>query len=476
MSLLERALLILTAHLVVPASATLASGAFLFFLIEVRGLYMPGSAALRFIGGCFVVATVLTERYVVTHDSPARGRLYAAALIGVTFVAMAAQAGGAVAHMLVLLPVWWVASRLTRKLSFDRDLDDLPHGDPAVALARVMLLALVVFAACEPLVMGASPAVTRRAFQSLLLFLLGGGVLLAAASALGTMRHVIDRRGFLRHSVLPFRVLLGMVLSLVLLAGALATPGLRLEGEGAHRVHLVRSRTGVSTPSSDDVAEGGKGSASLPPSEKPKLAKGGKRSRQRGCGGPVATLVAGLMQVARPIAWALAALTGLLLLVSLAVALKNASRARGFGLRDRLAELGRALGDRLRAALPRRSAPAEPEPELPPLDTLAEAPPRAAVRAAYAHFLALLGRHGHSRAPEHTTQDTLAHLPSSLRPAAGDARRLTELYRQAAYGGRELSSGAREDALAALDGLVGVGARMPGSPTMTERHHENPEM
>ncbi|HEV7784072.1 MAG TPA: hypothetical protein VGQ28_01980, partial [Thermoanaerobaculia bacterium] len=52
-----------THHVLVPAAVIAMVASMLFYLVDVRSAFLGGGPALKWIGFCFAVATVLIERY-----------------------------------------------------------------------------------------------------------------------------------------------------------------------------------------------------------------------------------------------------------------------------------------------------------------------------------------------------------------------------------------------------------------------------
>ena len=84
---------------------------------------------------------------------------------------------------------------------------------------------------------------------------------------------------------------------------------------------------------------------------------------------------------------------------------------------------------------------------------LESAPPRDAVLGAYGRMLDALEVLDHPRSPEHTPLDLLARWPAPWRDGRAAARRLTDVYLQAAYAPDAVPEAARREALTALADL-----------------------
>ncbi len=125
------------------------------------------------------------------------------------------------------------------------------------------------------------------------------------------------------------------------------------------------------------------------------------------------------------------------------------------GRRKKVAGRWRSLLDRLSGLLPR---PRRRDP-LAGLDDLLERPSREAVLATYHRFLILLESLGHTRPERATPYEILDGLPPHLEHLEGPARTLTDLYVLAAYSAEPVEHGARERAITALQEIREVMAR-----------------
>src|SRR6185436_17109298 len=116
----------LTHHVVVPAAVIAMASSFLFFLVDLRSAFLGGGPALQWIGFCFVVATVLNERYGRSAGADAHlQRFFTLALAGATAVVLLlspwetppGSLGEKLANLLILAVVWHFATRVARELS-----------------------------------------------------------------------------------------------------------------------------------------------------------------------------------------------------------------------------------------------------------------------------------------------------------------------------------------------------------------------
>ncbi|UCH92806.1 MAG: hypothetical protein JSV88_21260, partial [Candidatus Aminicenantes bacterium] len=277
----------ITSHIIVPAAIIIMVGAFLFYLLEVRSVFLGGSAPLKQIGLCFAAATVLIARYGKVYAIRQRQMVYTGILAAATFFAMVKFAGGGVnflVNLLVVLAVWRFASSLTNSLNIEEEkktdehrlygverlkheeverkfgLKSEPHspgpakeekkskkffdfwgkgvdahGNPSAAVARLAALAIVAFALGEPILLAGAPEIGMRALVTVMVFLLAAGVVLAAGSAMGTYRHTLKSGGEASLGMVPGRITIALFLVLVILAAGLTMPGIKYKGSGVLR-------------------------------------------------------------------------------------------------------------------------------------------------------------------------------------------------------------------------------------------------
>ncbi len=301
-------------HAVIPAATIAMVAALLFFLLDVRSVFLTDTEALKWIGFCFVVATVLIARYGRTSAKAERQGCYTVALAGATVTAMTVRSAahpsgdfvGLLANLLIILVVWRFATRLTDRLSFEgtrdshvafaplrgdpeprlygterlaleqwkevHDVAPAPAagsdrgrrqkggdggGNPVAPVARLAAVGLLAFALGEPFLLAGPPAAGERALGAMVVFLLAAGVVLAAGSGLGTLHRVRRFGGQASLGMLPGRVASAAALMVVLSALALAMPGLETRGSGALRPKPPES----GRPGGDSgEADGGEGS------------------------------------------------------------------------------------------------------------------------------------------------------------------------------------------------------------------------
>jgi hypothetical protein len=518
----EGPITLFTRHVVVPAAIIAMVTAFLFYLLEVRSLYLGATHAFKQVGLCFAAATVLIARYgrinpgsgAVPRGDPsisprkdpfaALGEIndnqgcYTLVLGLVTLAFMLQRSSGVslIPNVLIVGAVWRFATGVTRALSLEGDLESQPkqrrlyglerlrlerfqarmreergpawggrvrpergpegpdsHGNPVAAVARLAALALLVFALGEPFLLGGPPDVAERALAAVIVFLFSTGLVLAAGSAAGTLRHTVRSGGRVSPSVLPARLGVAALLSVAVLAAALAIPGLQFKGQGRPRAMNLAGKTG----SGDGQTDGRQSSQARPdaeegaarPDRKGDEPDGGEGRDDAADSGPVNPAGAGLVQALGSLGKLLRIPFLLGILLALLLALRK--------LRPYLPS-GSDLLARLRAWLSRfrRERIPPPPPVVDPfadLGALAALPPRDAVLAAYHRLLAALEQAGHPRPQRTTPYEHLNGLPPRLKPIAAAAQTLTELYVLSAYGDSEATEGDRDRALAALAGM-----------------------
>jgi hypothetical protein len=482
-------------HVIVPAAIIAMVAAFLFYLLEVRSVLGLGDpyreTAFKQVGLCFAAATVLIARYGRVHSSfnDQNHGCYTAALAIATLLFMIQSSGGAgfLVSVLIITAVWRFATGVTRALSLEGEIDPfLPpqrrlyglerlrfeafrkqqqdekgaawgtlgevsrrrpdgHGNPVAAVARLAALALLGFAVGEPFLLRAAPEVAERALADVIVFLFSTGIVLAAGSAAGTLRHTLRAGGRVSPSVLPARIALAAFLAVLVLAAALAVPGVHFRGTGGLQWTDRPGETGTSDSRTDGrQSSDGKSDAQEEP--------GGDRGRApqpkpsgRGRPSPAPSVV--------PLVNVLSALGKLLLIpLVLAILVLAFLAIRYFrpalpSVRDLLARL-RAW---LRARFPERKPP--PAPAVDPfadLWTLNSLPPRDAVLAAYGRLLLALEQAGHPRAERTAPYEHLSALPKRLGTVEAPAREITDLYALVAYGDGPVDDGQRTLVIAAL--------------------------
>ena len=491
----------LTHHVAVPVALIAMVAAFLSYLVDVRSTFVGAGPQLKWIGFCFAVATVLIERHRRSSGGENFEGHYTIALGLATVSVMMIEPwetrpvglGERVANLLIIAAVWRFATQVTKGMSPEvgrpgwtpsrlygverlraeaiqrqraletgaapprvKPAPEIPPN-PAAAIGRLAALALVAFALGEPFLLRATPEIGVRALAAVIVFLFSTGIVLAAGSSLDAHRRVENEGGWVSPHLVPARMALAGVLLAVVLAAALAVPGLQFQGTG--RLRAPRTNGSRSAQAPEKGLDGKRGPQDAgKPGEGEKSSTGDAGSSQPpppALTGPAAELVRLLSAAGKwlllPVVLALIA-AGLWLLVRLLPLLAGRWGRMTKGLRDLL----RRLLGRLRWS--RRSpggavAPGDPFAKLESLSLLA---PRDAVLAAYQRFLLLLEVSGYARPSKSTPYEVLHALPFSFRGIAEPVAALTELYVQAAYSEEPLDPGDGERALFLLKGMRGV--------------------
>ncbi|MCP5047129.1 MAG: hypothetical protein GY940_08145, partial [bacterium] len=279
--LLKSLALRITNHIIVPASIILMVAAFLFYLLDVRSVYLTATDSLKQIGFFFAAATVLIARYGKGETIGERQTLYTGILAVATFFTMMKFSGkgiGIIVNLAVIFVVWKFATAVTDKLDlveeekepepqsffgvervhhqelerkfnlrrpnrFDREgkkeksEKKVPgghdaHGNPSASVARLAVMAVIAFALGEPVLLAGPPEVGQRALAAVIVFLLSTGIVLAASSAAGTFRHTIQSGGKASLGMVPVKICIAIVLLAALLAVGLSVPGIKYQGSG----------------------------------------------------------------------------------------------------------------------------------------------------------------------------------------------------------------------------------------------------
>ncbi len=513
-------------HVVIPAATIAMVSALLFYLVDVRSVFLSGSERLKWVGFCFVAATVLTARYGRTSASAERQGCYTSALAAAMIAAMtlspwANPSGGLaepVANLVIILVVWRFATRLTERLSFEglgkadrkprlygverlrleqwqREHDptssgsgvegDDGAGDPVVPVARLVAVGLVVFALGEPFLLAAPPAVGERALGAMIVFLLAAGTVLAAGAGLGALQRVRSLGGEASLGMLPGRIASAGVVMVLLLALALAMPGFEYQGSGALRRPAAEDGApGDGDPSeqADEAEEAGE--AEQPPGDRQRgdeSSSDGERhesesaDRSPGRSGTSLSMIGQLAELGKWLRLLMIAVAAILALWGVWRLLSRLGAARRWlaaSLGSLLRRLRAGLGDlyrRLRAGFASffgRRRPAHPARRIEPFadwDALRRLPPRQAVVAAYGRLLAAFELLEHPRPERQTPYEFLASVPARLKRFAGPAGSLTEAYVKAAYSGADVGDADRREAFAALEEIKALVDARPDS-------------
>lgn len=500
-------------HIVVPAAVILMVGAFLFYLLDVRSVFLTGTGALKRIGFCFAAAAVLIARYGKVHAIRERQMLYTGILGVATFFAMMKFSGGGInyfVNLLVIAAVWRFATGVTNNLhveeeekikpvehrlygverlhheemerKFDLKPDPLAprekpakeekkkrkkgffgtggdaHGNPSAAVARLAVIAVITFALGEPALLSGPPEAGQRALVAVIIFLLATGVVLAAGSAAGTFRHTLKSGGNASLSMVPVKITLAVLLMVILLAAALTVPGITYRGSGYWRPGQHDKSGSMKGEEDYKSKPGDRDEQEL----KRHLEEGSRRSGQksrksrRQGEGPSATqsifnFFAGIGKLLIiPLVLVFIGMV-IYVLVKLWPGLKSWRP----GIKGRLRGLLEKLKSLFRFGRGRGGGdePDEKDP-LEALNTIHGLPPREAILTAYSCLLAFFHRLGHQRPPRLTPYEYLDSLPERFAGLAAPARKLTDLYVNTAYSTGSPTSSDSKEALTAIFKLL----------------------
>ncbi len=497
-------------HVVVPAAVIAMVASLLSYLVDVRSAFLGGGPQLKWIGFCFAAATVLIERYAHREGEKELQGCYSVSLgIATVFVMLVEPwetrpvgLGEKVANLLIIAAVWHLARGVTRGLSPEEGrpalrtsrlygLDRLRAeawqrkkeeqtgaqppvkkkapaipANPAMAVARLAAFALLAFAVGEPVLLGATPQTGIRALAAVVVFLFATGVVLAAGSGLDALRRAEWAGGMVSPALVPVRAAFAGALLIVVLAAALAVPGLQFQGSGRLRPPAAHGSGAEADRGYQQADQAGKLGRERPPDQQAERGpdsqqgdpRGDPNSREQTAGitGPAASLIRLLTAAGKWLIIPLVLVIALAALWALSRLWPNLA-----GWRGRMGERWRSLLNRLaalldrfrRSANPRSQAAGDPLANLEVLDSL---PSRDAVLAAYHRFLDLLESRGYPRPVKSTPYEVLNALPFDFRHLADPARGLTELYVQAAYSGEPVEPGAGQQAIFILKGMRGL--------------------
>jgi len=481
----------ITSHIIVPAAIIIMVGAFLFYLLEVRSVFLGGSAPLKQIGFCFAAATVLIARYGKVYAIRQRQMVYTGLLAFATFLAMTRFAGGAanfLVNLLVILTVWRFASGLTNSLNIEEEeqkndehrlygVERLKHeelqrkfdlepnryafkpdqeeekktkkflgiwgkgvdayGNPSAAVARLAVIAIFAFALGEPFLLAGPPEIGLRALVTVIVFLLAAGIVLAAGSAMSTYRHTLKSGGNASLGMVPGRIAIAVFLLFMILAVALTVPGIKYKGSGILQPQQFEKTGGkgkgreVSQEKTRSPEED-ELKKELEPVENEKQSQSSRRSQ--GGGSSPEESIFGLFAQLGKILLIPVILIFIGIFIFVVIKLWPMLKGMGLGIGDRL----RKLLEKLRSMLSfrRRKEASEVLPRKDPLAALERIhtfPPREAILASYLCLLAFFEKLGHKRLDRLTPYEFLNSLPERLKNLAAPARYLTDVYVSTAY-------------------------------------------
>ena len=493
----------ITNHIIVPTAIILMVGAFLFYMLDVRSVYLPaGTGALKRIGICFAAATVLIARYGKVHAIRERQVMYTGLLSIATFIAMMKFSGGGInypVNLLVVAAVWRFATGVTNNLhveedekkkhqeqrlygverlhheemerKFDlkadrfspREKPEKPeakkkkkgffgassdaHGNPSAAVARLAVFAVAAFALGEPILLAGPPWVGLRALVAVIVFLLSTGIVLAAGSAAGTFRHTVKSGGDASLSMVPVKIITALLLMVMVLATALTVPGLKYRGSG--ELHPGQYRK--------SGKEDNKGKSGDPDDRRLEEELDRRRGRQsqsskdQGGGQSASDSIFNIFSGLGKLLLIPVILIFIILVIYALVKLWPILKSWRPGIKNRL----RSLLDKFKSLFRfrgRKKETAEPEGKDPleTLKTIRSLPPREVILTAYSCLLAFFERLGHQRIKRLTPYEFLDTLPERFSDLTAPARKLTDLYVNTAYSSVSPTSSHSKEALEAI--------------------------
>ncbi|MEO1084629.1 MAG: hypothetical protein AAFY88_10325, partial [Acidobacteriota bacterium] len=306
----------LTSHVVIPAATITMVTAVLFFLYDVRAVFLPGSVALKWVGFCFSAATVLIARYARLSMEATTAKLYTDALAVATLLTIWASPWdapgvgfvGAASNAVIIFIVWRYATTLTERLSADLEApppqplklyglerlemeaakrartdnlasiydigrrqaerNDAWRADGEAAtrqIAGLVLAALVGVAVAEPVLLAGAPALAGQALGAVTVFLFAAAVVIAAAASIRDQQRLRSAGAEAGDGGLTARLGLAAALVACLITSALAIPGLETP-EGRGEIQQRRADSGTPSP---DAQEQTQESAEQPDAEEP---------------------------------------------------------------------------------------------------------------------------------------------------------------------------------------------------------------
>jgi hypothetical protein len=495
---------VFTNHILVPAAVIAMVGAFLFYLAEVRTVFLGDSSSLKRVGFLFGAATVLIARYGKTYGQKGRQAIYTGLLGLAAIIALSRYSAGGLNFMVsvvILIAVWRFATGVTNNLDLEeaeKKKDDYrlygverlkheaverqyglkheaytdapglerkkkkkkkrkrkgskkpwdAHGNPSAPVARLVVIALVLFALGEPLILSGPPDIGGRALAYVIIFLLASGIVLAAGSAMGTFRHTVISGGDASLSMVPIKITIGVILLVAIMAVAFTMPGINYEGSGKLQPTQYRT-TGNTAGQEDNVNEKSRKGGDT--RDKPSSERQARSETQRGDKSPP-SFIDMLVNLGKVLIFPLIAIMvviGLFVFIKLLPHLRNAR----FGILDRLKKLLEKLRRSRAGRKKDDEAAVKKKNPLKILKTIQGLPPREAVLGAYECLLAFFEQVGHQRMARLTPYEFLYSLPEQLAYLAGPAGKVTELYVRTAYSRHEPTSA---DSLETLEALQKV--------------------
>lgn len=505
-----------TNHIIVPIALVLMVSAFLFYLLDIRAVYWRGTATLKQIGFFFAMATVLIARYGRIYELRQRQAVYTGVMAVATLAAMAKNSDGPLgflALVVIIFLVWRFATGVTNKLDLVEEEYDPgehklygierlhhqeieeqfnvkptilswkerqererkekeekrnkkkkkikgiisgydAHGNPAASVARLAVLAVFAFALGEPILLSGAPEIGQRALVTVIVFLLSTGIVLAAASAAGTYRHTVKSGGKPSLSMVPLKVILGILLLVAVLAVGAGMPGIRYHGSGEIKARSVQDKGEGKVKGEDsqnEINEREELRKEVDVDQKQRKQSDGDRNKSSGAGKSPEQSIFGFF-----------AGLGKLLLIPVIIFIIGFVIYALIKIWPLLKGMKFSMGDRFRKWLeklwgllkPRKSKTAEESESLPdPSKAMAKIntlQPKEAVISAYVCLLALLERAGYKRQARVTPYEYLTGFPTRFAPVFKSARFITDLYVHTVYGAAEPTANHSKEAIEQL--------------------------
>ena len=474
---------VFTNHVLVPAAVIAMMGAFLFYLAEVRSVFLGDSASLKRVGFLFGAATVLIARYGKAYGEKGRQAIYTALLGLASIIALSRYSTGPlnfIVNVAILLAVWRFASGVTNNLDLEEaekkkeqyrfyGLERLKHeaverqyglkhepymdspglekkkkkkkrrkgarrpwdahGNPTAPVARLVVIALVLFALGEPFILAGPPGIGARALSYVILFLLASGAVLAAGSAMGTFRHTVLAGGDASLNMVPVKITIAVVLLVMIMTVAFTIPGINYEGSGKLQPTQFRA-TGNTDGQEDNVNEKSRKGGDT--KDKPSSERRSTRESERGSQKPPSSIFDLFATLGKFLIFPLIAIVVVLGIFALAKLWPHLRSAK-FGLLDRLRKLLEKIRLSRSARKKEDEAVKKKRNPLKLLKTMQGLPPREAVLTAYECLLAFFEQIGHQRMERLTPYEFLYSLPEQFAYLSGPAGKVTEMYVRAAY-------------------------------------------
>ncbi len=477
-------------HIILPVAVILMVGAFLFFLLDVRSVFLSESMAIRRVAFCFGAATVLIARYSKMYGIKERQWLYTMLLAIATSLIMlkfSRSDQDFIVNVLVVTAAWWFATRITESLDIGEEVEreelriygverldmqrihrkfGLSHlevlssreqaeaeekksekvrkhlnGNPSSAVARLAVIGLAAFALGEPVLMSGHPEAGLRAIVAVVVFLLATGIVMSAGSAIGVYRRAQKPGGSPSLGVVTTKIAIAFILLIFILSASLTIPGIAYRGSGELTPQAAKSDSSRQARADDDVVQ-------TKQSEESKASKDkGRDGRAQSGPGAFFNFIASLGKLLL-IPLVLLFIGGFIYaLVKLLPFLKD----RTLGIKGLLHNLLARLRSMLRPRRERRDPDAHNRKDLlKALRVIEGQAPREMILLAYECLQAFFYLLGHKRPADNTPYEILRSLPRRFEFLKEPAVSLTELYVHTAYSRKPMTSQESRNALEQL--------------------------